>query len=94
MLKRKARRVEAVAKKVKDERVSQMLMSDVGKLVIVESIREELVGKAFDGLNVWIEETFEKTPDGYVFKGDYQDEVREFLQQIDDVERELQNDDF
>lgn len=93
-LKRKTRPIDRFADHVQNEALMVVLKSDAGKLVIADAIKSEFAGRRFDGLAVWIDEHFDHTPNGYVFKGDYEPEVREFLQQIDEVEQELANDDF
>lgn len=93
-LKRKARPLDRFAEKVKDPVLATVLKSDAGKLVIADAIKSDYASRRFDGLRVWVDEHFENTPSGYVFKGDYEPEVQDFLEQINQVEQELANNDF
>ena len=93
-IRRKGRSVDEFARHVSDSELKSALQSMTGKLVIAQAIEQEYAGRRFDGLRVWIDEHFDRTPDGFVMKDDHQSEFRDFLEHIQEVEAELANDDF
>ena len=94
MLKRKSKSIHRFAEQVTQSDVAAALKSTAGKLVIAAAIRQEYSGQRFDGVSRWIEEHFEVIPEGYSLRDGHGGFVKEFLQQVRDVENELGKDDF
>lgn len=93
-LMRKTKPIQRFAEKVQDAEAANSLKSTAGKLAIATAIREAYAGRSFDGLRRWIDDHFEQTGDGYVLREDNEEMVKDFLNQMQEVETELGSDDF
>lgn len=88
--------VDEAAARVRPDnpRLADALASPAGKIVLARLVREEIDAETVDGLARWIDDHFERDDDGALVPYDYAlDALREFLADVENLERELQGDD-
>jgi len=91
---RRFRAIDRQARLILDEPLKEALLSPTGKCLLLQEIKKSLAFRHFDGLQKWIDIHFERTGVGYVMRDDAADEIREYLEQVKEIQAELENDDF
>ncbi len=93
-IRRRARLIDEVAKRVDDAELQEAFQSTGGKFVILHSIHTSLRNAQFDGFTMWVNEHFVETDNGLALRDGAEEMVREFLAQVQEINEELKKDDF
>lgn len=93
-IRRKTRNLDELAEKLDDQALKQALQSLAGKFIVSRTIQTAVGRQRFDGLSVWINDRFDRTDKGLVVRTGYENEIEGVLQEVENVKKELEKNDF
>lgn len=91
-LRRRGRKFDALAEKVQDEPLAQVLASAPGQFLISFTVHHDLEKRQFDGFGRWVEEHFDAAEDGKLtLKADAIEAIEEMLIETQEIEAQLKS---
>lgn len=93
-VRRKSRSLDELAEKLDDQALKQVLQSLAGKFIVSRTIQTAVGRQRFDGLTSWIEARFDRADKGLVIRPGYENEIEGVLQEVENVKKELEKNDF
>ena len=93
-MRRRGQEMDEFAKLLDNAELAKSYQSFTGKCLISRSVRDLVTRRYYDGFAHWSASHFDTTDDGIVLKEGHDYEVQSMLEQVENVKRELANDDF
>ncbi len=93
-MRRRGQEMDEFAKLLENAELAKCYQSFTGKCLISRSVRDLVTRRYYDGFGEWSANHFDTTDDGISLKEGHDYEVQGMLEQIENVKRELANDDF
>ena len=83
-----------MAEGLEDAELREAFSSVGGRFVVMQSIQRSVQYEPIDGLAAWVENTFEPTDNGLSLRDGAEEVVKDILIDVENVNKELANDDF
>ena len=93
-LRRRGRFFDSFSRRIDDKEIATALQSTGGRLYVIRDVERRIDKLVTDGLQMWIDEHFEKTKGGLVLAQESEEAINDFLADFEAVTKELENDDF
>jgi hypothetical protein len=91
---RRGRVVDQLAENLDDEALRAALQSIPGKYVVLKMIEQRLASQSRDPFSTWVKDRFESIDGGIGIKDSAAEEIQSIVNQVQEINRELEKDDF